>query len=48
MTKANTIPFAPIALDDLDLAIIGLLKADGRISFTEVAKRLDLPDATAR
>lgn len=48
MTQANTIPFSPIALDDLDLAIIGLLKADGRISFTEVAKRLDLPDATAR
>jgi Lrp/AsnC family transcriptional regulator for asnA, asnC and gidA len=41
-------PFSPIALDDLDLAIIGLLKIDGRISFTEVAKRLELPDATAR
>jgi Lrp/AsnC family transcriptional regulator, regulator for asnA, asnC and gidA len=48
MTQANTIPFSPIALDDLDFAIIGLLKTDGRMSFTEVAKRLDLPEATAR
>jgi Lrp/AsnC family transcriptional regulator for asnA, asnC and gidA len=48
MTQPNTIPFSPIALDDLDLAIIGLLKTDGRISFTEVAKRLNLPEATAR
>lgn len=48
MTQTNTIPFSPIALDDLDLAIIGLLKTDGRISFTEVAKRLNLPEATAR
>lgn len=48
MTQANTIPFSPISLDDLDFAIIGLLKTDGRISFTEVAKRLDLPEATAR
>ncbi|MBF2001488.1 MAG: Lrp/AsnC family transcriptional regulator [Synechococcales cyanobacterium C42_A2020_086] len=48
MTRANTIPFSPIALDDLDLAIIGLLKTDGRMSFTEVAKRLNLPEATAR
>lgn len=48
MAQANTIPFSPIALDDLDLAIIGLLKTDGRMSFTEVAKRLNLPEATAR
>lgn len=48
MTRTNTIPFSPIALDDLDLAIIRLLKTDGRISFTEVAKRLNLPEATSR
>jgi Lrp/AsnC family transcriptional regulator for asnA, asnC and gidA len=48
MTQTNMIPFSPIALDDLDLAIIGLLKTDGRMSFTEVAKRLKLPEATAR
>lgn len=48
MTPTNTIPFSPIALDDLDFAIIGLLKTDGRMSFTEVAKRLELPEATAR
>lgn len=48
MTQTNSIPFAPIALDELDLAIIGLLKTDGRMSFTEVSKRLNLPEATAR
>ena len=38
----------PFTLDDLDRDIIGLLKIDGRMSFTEVAKRLDIPEATAR
>ena len=36
------------SLDDLDRAIIGLLKHDGRMSFSEVSKRLNLPEATAR
>lgn len=44
----NIVPLAPIALDDLDRAIIGLLKTDGRMSFTEVSKQLNLPEATAR
>ncbi|MBD3886675.1 Lrp/AsnC family transcriptional regulator [Phormidium tenue FACHB-886] len=48
MTQTNSIPSASIALDDLDRAIIGLLKTDGRMSFTEVSKRLNLPEATAR
>lgn len=34
--------------DDLDRTIIGLLKHDGRMSFSEVSKRLNLPEATAR
>ena len=36
-----------ISLDPLDREIIELLKADGRSSFTEVAKRLKIPEATA-
>lgn len=39
---------APITLDSLDQDIIGLLKVDGRLAFTEIAKRLDIPEATAR
>jgi len=38
----------PFALDNLDRDIVQLLKVDGRISFTEVAKRLNIPEATAR
>ena len=37
-----------ISLDPLDREIIELLKADGRSSFTEIAKRLKIPEATAR
>lgn len=37
-----------ISLDPLDREIIELLKADGRSSFTEIAKRLTIPEATAR
>ena len=37
-----------ISLDALDREIIELLKADGRSSFTEIAKRLKIPEATAR
>jgi Lrp/AsnC family transcriptional regulator, regulator for asnA, asnC and gidA len=35
-------------LDSIDREIIQLLRLDGRISFTEVAKRLSLPETTAR
>ncbi|MCU0570556.1 MAG: Lrp/AsnC family transcriptional regulator [Oculatellaceae cyanobacterium Prado106] len=48
MTQTHPVPPVPPALDDLDRAIISLLKADGRMSFTEVSKRLNLPEATAR
>jgi Lrp/AsnC family transcriptional regulator, regulator for asnA, asnC and gidA len=48
MTQPNSSINSPAALDDLDRDIIGLLKIDGRMSFTEVSKQLDLPEATAR
>jgi Lrp/AsnC family transcriptional regulator, regulator for asnA, asnC and gidA len=35
-------------LDDIDQKIIELLRMDGRMSFTEIAKRLEMPEATAR
>lgn len=48
MMPNHSAPLTPIPLDDLDRAIMGLLKTDGRISFTEVSKQLNLPEATAR
>jgi Lrp/AsnC family transcriptional regulator, regulator for asnA, asnC and gidA len=47
MTQAKT-STTPFTLDALDRDIIGLLKIDGRMSFTEVSKQLNLPEATAR
>jgi len=35
-------------LDKIDKEIINLLRLDGRMSFTELGKRLDIPEATAR
>ncbi|MBI4783436.1 MAG: Lrp/AsnC family transcriptional regulator [Oscillatoriophycideae cyanobacterium NC_groundwater_1537_Pr4_S-0.65um_50_18] len=46
MAQENESP--SIVLDNLDQEIIGLLKLDGRIAFTEIAKRLNIPEATAR
>jgi len=46
MVQANE--NTPVVLDHLDQEIIGLLKLDGRIAFTEIAKRLGIPEATAR
>lgn len=37
-----------IDLDDIDRGIIDLLRGDGRMTFTEISKRLDIPEATAR
>lgn len=48
MNQANAGIGAPIVLDNLDRDIIGLLKVDGRMSYTDVAKKLNLPEATAR
>ncbi|MHA1264137.1 MAG: Lrp/AsnC family transcriptional regulator [Candidatus Helarchaeota archaeon] len=33
-------------LDELDLKIINILKDDSRIKFTEIAKKLNVPDTT--
>lgn len=46
MTQADSIN--SIGLDDLDREIIALLRVDGRMAFKEIAKRLDIPEATAR
>ena len=35
-------------LDSLDQQIVVLLRTDGRMSFTEISKRLSIPEATAR
>lgn len=35
-------------LDNLDREIIALLRIDGRMAFKEIAKRLEIPEATAR
>lgn len=48
MMQASQNSGSPVALDTLDRKIIGLLKVDGRTPFTEIAKRLDIPEATAR
>jgi Lrp/AsnC family transcriptional regulator for asnA, asnC and gidA len=45
-TEQSTPP--TISLDNLDQNIIDLLKVDGRISYKEIAKRLNIPEATAR
>jgi Lrp/AsnC family transcriptional regulator for asnA, asnC and gidA len=38
----------PPSLDAVDQQIVALLRIDGRMTFTEIAKRLDIPEATAR
>ena len=48
MTQPETMPNAIAVLDEIDQEIIRLLRTDGRMSFTEVGKRLDMPEATAR
>ncbi|MGJ3249555.1 MAG: Lrp/AsnC family transcriptional regulator [Elainellaceae cyanobacterium] len=35
-------------LDPIDQHVIDLLRLDGRMAFTEIAKRLNIPEATAR
>ena len=39
---------AQASLDQIDQDIITLLRGDGRMAFTEIAKRLNIPEATAR
>lgn len=45
MTQADS---NNIGLDNLDREIIALLRIDGRMAFKEIAKRLEIPEATAR
>lgn len=37
-----------LELDAVDQGIIDLLRMDGRMPFTEIAKRVEIPEATAR
>lgn len=46
MTQANL--NANVLLDEIDHRIISLLRLDGRMSFSEISKRLEMPEATAR
>ena len=39
---------ADLGIDDTDRAIIALLQQDGRIAYTEIARRLQLAEATVR
>lgn len=48
MTQPESTPNTIAVLDEIDQDIINLLRTDGRISFTEVGKRLNIPEATAR
>jgi Lrp/AsnC family transcriptional regulator, regulator for asnA, asnC and gidA len=38
--------FAPARVDDLDRAVIGLLRQDGRRPFTDIARRVGVTEAT--
>lgn len=46
MTQANI--NTNFVLDEIDHRIISLLRLDGRMSFSEISKRLEMPEATAR
>ncbi|HHP7244563.1 MAG TPA: Lrp/AsnC family transcriptional regulator [Elainellaceae cyanobacterium] len=48
MTDSDSTPNISFSLDKTDQEIIDLLRIDGRMSFTEIGKRLSLPEATAR
>lgn len=48
MTPTESTANSQIGLDDLDQSIVALLRVDGRMAFADVAKRLNIPEATAR
>lgn len=48
MTQSKPLAEGEGLLDAIDREIVQLLRLDGRMSFTEVAKRLDIPETTAR
>ncbi|MBD2463542.1 Lrp/AsnC family transcriptional regulator [Oscillatoria sp. FACHB-1407] len=46
--QSGSTPNSISTLDEIDQDIINLLRIDGRMSFTEIGKRLNMPEATAR
>jgi Lrp/AsnC family transcriptional regulator, regulator for asnA, asnC and gidA len=48
MANSESTSTSNVSLDKTDQEIIDLLRLDGRMSFTEIGKRLDIPEATAR
>lgn len=48
MTNPESPTNTSFSLDTTDQEIINLLRLDGRMSFTEIGKRLHIPEATAR
>lgn len=48
MTQADRNFSQNTGLDRVDQDIVGLLRIDGRMAFTEIAKRLNIPEATTR
>lgn len=48
MTQSERNFTTNVVLDKIDQEIVGLLRIDGRMAFTEIAKRLDIPEATVR
>lgn len=48
MTESVTKISSQSTLDQIDQDIVSLLRDDGRMAFTEIAKRLSIPEATAR
>lgn len=48
MTQSDFADRALSMLDEIDRDIVNLLRIDGRMSFTEIGKRLEIPEATAR
>ena len=48
MTQAEQTSGNDFVLDAVDQGILQLLRLDGRMAFSEIAKRLDIPETTAR
>ncbi|WP_026100616.1 Lrp/AsnC family transcriptional regulator [Synechococcus sp. PCC 7336] len=48
MTQPGNLSSSVNQLDSVDREIVALLRIDGRMSFSEIAKRLKIPEATAR
>lgn len=48
MKKERESEIENLELDSIDRDIIDLLRTDGRMSFREIARHLDIPEATTR